>query len=104
MWVDYATVSLIPPQLEAPAPGELSAVLCSRREQDEMKRLRYKLNPSKHRSEVTLTGISTSITNFIGSLTSCIMWCSVCNNYILNVVLKYCLYMYIQCIQYAQEY
>ena len=56
MWVDCATVSLIPPQLEA--AGELSAVLCSRREQDEMKRLRYKLNPSKHRSEVTLTGIS----------------------------------------------
>ena len=74
MWVDCATISLIPPKLEVPAPGELSAVLCSRREQDEMKRLRYKLNPSKHRSEVTLTWISTSITNFIGSLTCDCHW------------------------------
>lgn len=36
-------------QLGAAGPNELSSVLCGRREIDEMRRLRYRLNPSKHR-------------------------------------------------------
>ena len=36
-------------QLGAPGPNDLSSVVCSRRENDEMQRLRYRLNPSKHR-------------------------------------------------------
>ena len=36
-------------QLGAPGPNDLSSYVCSRREMDETRRLRYRLNPSKHR-------------------------------------------------------